>query len=155
MKQSVQNHFTDSIFYEIELTAKYCKMLGAQVFEKFNAGITVEEYTILDTLLCNPETCQRDIAKLILRDRANTGKLLDTLEKKGFVERKLDIKNNRPVKIAKLTQLGKQKVIEVSNIIGPHTELIKSRIQNSDLKQLKSMLLEFRRVLNDSLEIKI
>ena len=86
--QLLGNHFTDSISYQTELTAKYWKMLGNQLFEKFNIhDLSIEEFGILDTLLCNPAICQRDLAKIILRDRANTGKLLDNLEKKGLVGR--------------------------------------------------------------------
>ncbi len=155
LQKELQNHFTDTIFYEIELTAKYCKMMGAQIFEDIDAGISVEEFSTLDTILCNPEICQRDLAKLILKDRANTGKILDNLENMGFIERELSVKNNRPVKISRLTPQGKQKVIEVSEVLKPHTEMIKSQILNSDLKQLKSMLQEFRGVLNESLEIRI
>ncbi len=151
----LENHYTDLIFYEIELTAKYCKMMGSQMFEDIDAGISIEEFATLDTLLCNPELCQRDLAKLILKDRANTGKILDSLEEKGFIERQLSVKNNRPVKISKLTSKGKAKVIEISEVVKPHTEMIKSKIQNSDLKKLKSMLQEFRDVLNESLDIKI
>ena len=47
------------------------------------------------------------MAKLILKDRANTGKLLDTLEAKGLVKRELTVKNNRPVKIVSITENGK------------------------------------------------
>lgn len=155
LQTELQNHFTDSVFYEIELTAKYCKMMGTQIFEDIDAGISVEEFSTLDTILCNPEICQRDLAKLILKDRANTGKILDNLENMGFIERQLSVKNNRPVKISKLTPAGKQKVIEISDVLKPHTEMIKSKILNSDLKQLKTMLQEFRDVLNESLEINI
>ena len=81
----MQTHFTDTIFYQIELTAKYCKLLGSQVFEKYNAGISCEEYTVLDVLANSPKMCQRDLAKIILKDRANTGKLLDGLEKQGYI----------------------------------------------------------------------
>ena len=132
----LKNHFTGSIFYEIELTAKYCKMLGNQVFEKFKANIPVEEFGILDTILCNPGICQRDLAKIVLRDRANTGKLLDSLEKKGFIKRKLAIKNNRPVKIAEITVLGRKKAEEVTRLVRPHLEMVKQKIQNTDLAKV-------------------
>ena len=150
-----KKHFTDSIFYEIELTAKYCQMLGRQAFEKFGIDIPLEEFTILDTIFCNPGICQRDIAKIVLRDRANTGKLLDNLEKKGLIVRKLNIKNNRPVKIAELTEAGIAKTNEVSQKFRPHVDLIKEKIQNSDLSRLRDMLKELREVLNNTLEIKI
>lgn len=157
MQEELQkvNHFTDSVFYEIELTAKYCKMLGTQMFEDIDAGLSVDEFSTLDILSLNPEMCQRDLAKLIFKDRANTGKILDNLENMGLIERELSVKNNRPVKISKLTPKGKKKVEEIQEVLRPHTEMIKSKILNSDLKQLRSMLQEFREVLGDTLEIKI
>lgn len=155
MQEELKHHFTDTIFYEIELTSKFCKMLGAQVFEKYQTGISIEEFSILDTLLCNPGLCQRDIAKLILRDRANTGKLLDTLEKKGYLERTLSVKNNRPVKIAKLTEAGIKKTYETTELIKPHLAIAREKILNSDLSKLRALLKEFRTVLNETIEIKI
>ena len=151
----VKKHFTDSIFYQIELTAKYCRLLGQQVFEKYEAGITVDEFAVLDTLSCQEDLCQRDLAKLILKDRANTGKLLDGLEKKGFIIRKLDNKNNRPVKISVLTELGQKKLAEATMKIKPHIEIVKNEINNSDLKKVGELLIDFRKILDKSLEIQI
>lgn len=151
----MKKHFTDTIFYQIELTAKYCKLMGQQVFEKYNVGLTVEEYSVLDTLICRPEICQRDLAKLILKDRANTGKILDSLEKRGYIKRKLAIKNNRPVKIAEITDLGKDRVEEVSEKLRPHMQVVMDKINNSDLARVSDLLRELREFLNDTLEIQI
>lgn len=151
----MKTHFTNTIFYQIELTAKYCKLLGQQVFEKYDAGITVEEFSVLDTLSCNPQLCQRDLAKLILKDRANTGKLLDGLEKKGYIARKLSIKNNRPVKIVEITEKGIHKTEEVTSKIKPHMNAVKEKIDNSDLAKISGLLEELRNVLNETLEIRI
>lgn len=151
----MQNRFTDTIFYQIELTAKYCKLMGQQVFENYNTGITPDEFCTLDTLICNPQICQRDLAKLILKDRANTGKVLDHLEKKGFIVRKLSIKNNRPVKIAEVTKEGNQKFIEVLEKLKPHMEHVEAKIQNTDLGKIKDLLKQLRNILDESLEITI
>ena len=148
-------HFTDTIFYQIELTAKYCKLMGQQVFEKYAIGITIDEYSALDTLICNPEICQRDLAKLILKDRANTGKLLDSLEKKGYIKRKLAIKNNRPVKIAEITEAGVAKIEEVTKALKPHTDIVMDRIKNSDLAKVSDLLKELRQFLDSTLKIQI
>ncbi len=150
-----QYHFTDSIFYQIELTAKYCKLLGQQAFEKYDTGVTVEEYSVLDVLLCSPKMCQRDLAKLILKDRANTGKLLDSLEKKGFVKRHLSIKNNRPVKFVELTEEGTSKLKDINLKLEPHTKLIKEKIRNSDIAKVSGLLKELREFLGQTLEMKI
>ena len=153
--ESCKHHFIDSIFYEIELTAKCTQMLGRQAFEIYKIDISLEEVAILDTIITNPNICQRDIAKLILKDRANTGKLLESLENKGLIERKLDIKNNRPVKTAVITETGLKKFNEVSEKFRPHIEIVKDKIQNSDLNKLRDLLKEFREVLKNTLEIKI
>ncbi len=151
----LQEHFTDTIFYQIELTAKYCRYLGQQVFEKYNAGVSTEEFSVLDVLYCNPQLCQRDLAKIILKDRANTGKLLDSLEKKGYITRKLSIKNNRPVKITEITPEGRRKTEEVTEKIRPNFVVIKEKIKNSDVAKVGNLLSELREILKETLEIQI
>ena len=151
----LKEHYTDTIFYQIELTAKYCKLLGQQVFEKYNAGITLEEYSVLDSLICNKSLCQRDLAKMILKDRANTGKLLDGLAEKGFVERELTTKNNRPVKMVYITEKGIEKVDEVATKIRPHYKLVMEKINNRNLTKVGGLLKELREVLGDTLKIQI
>lgn len=47
---SENKHFTDTIFYQIELTARYTKLLGTQLFGKLGVGLTPEEFATLDTI---------------------------------------------------------------------------------------------------------
>ncbi len=154
-KSCQDTHFTDTVFYQIELTAKYCKMLGNQIFKKFEIDLPLEEFSILDSFPDGQEVCQRDLAKLILRDRANTGKLLDSLEKKGYIKRTLKIKNNRPVKIVEMTEAGIEKRKQIVDTISPHFEGVKQRIHNSDLIRIKDLLKELREVLNEAIDIQI
>lgn len=151
----IHEHFTDTIFYQIELTAKYCKLLGQQVFEKYSAGISLEEYTVLDTLSENNSLCQRDLAKLILKDRANTGKLLDILADKGYISRELSVKNNRPVKLVNITDKGMDKLNEVASKVRPNYNLVKEKINKRNLQKVGDLLKELRQVLNETIEIQI
>ena len=155
MKTEIHEHFTDTIFYQIELTAKYCRLLGQQVFEKFNLGISLEEYSVLDVLTINEALCQRDIAKIILKDRANTGKLLDSLALKKYITRELSVKNNRPVKLVKITDEGIKKVNEVAEKARPNYNLVKEKINNRNLAKVGDLLKELREVLKETIEIQI
>ena len=155
MKTEIHEHYTDTIFYQIELTAKYCKLLGQQVFEKFNLGISLEEYAVLDVLTINESLCQRDIAKLILKDRANTGKLLDALSSKGFITRELTVKNNRPVKLVRITESGLKKVNETAEKARPNYNLVKDKINKMNLSSVGDSLKELRTVLKETIEIQI
>ena len=152
---SKTKHFTDTVFYQIELTARYTKMLGAQLFGKLGIGLTPDEFAALDTITAHQELCQRDIAKMILKDRANTGKLLDSLENKGYIARELNIKNNRPVKIVKITELGEKTYTETYSKLEPHHKLVKEKIINTDLEKLGELLRDLREVLEDSIDIDI
>lgn len=152
---SDSKHFTDTIFYQIELTARYSKMLGTQLFGKLGIGLTPEEFATLDTISANKELCQRDLAKLILKDRANTGKLLDMLEAKGLIERELSVKNNRPVKIVKITDNGQREYEKIFKRLKPHHQMVRDRIINTDLEKVGEMLRELRDILEEAIEIDI
>ena len=145
-------HFTDTIFYQIELTARYTKMLGMQLFGKLGVGLTIEEFSALDTISASEELCQRDLAKLILKDRA---KLLDSLENKGLVKRDLAVKNNRPVKIVSITELGKKTYSEIYARLEPHHKIVKEKIANTDLEKLGELLRDLREILEDTIDIDI
>ena len=151
----MKEHFVNTIYYQIELTARYCKILGQQVFEKYVSNLSLEEYTILDTLMLKQDLCQRDLAKLILKDRANTGKLLDTLEKKGFITRRLAIKNNRPVKIIDITELGVNIANDAAQKIKPHYKQLMEKVNNSDIRKVGDLLKDLRCVLHDTVSIQI
>ena len=152
---SENKHFTDTIFYQIELTARYTKLLGTQLFGKLGIGLTPEEFAVLDTISANTELCQRDLAKLILKDRANTGKLLDSLEHKGYVQRDLTSKNNRPVKIVKITNNGLKIYRETYEKLTPHHQIVKERIINTDLEKVGELLRDLREILEDTIDIDI
>ena len=145
---SKRKRFTDTIFYQIQLTAKYTKMLGIQLFGKLGVGLTIEEFSTLDTISAHPELCQRDLAKMILRDRANTGKLLDALESKGLIERELSVKNNRPVKIIKITNDGEKMYKDIYAKLEPHHSYVEEKIKNTDLAKMGELLKDLRDMVN-------
>ena len=152
---SETKHFTDTIFYQVELTARYTKMLGTQLFGKLGVGLTIEEFSALDTISAQKVLCQRDLAKLILKDRANTGKLLDSLESKGLIERELSVKNNRPVKIVRISELGKKVYTETYERLEPHHKIVEEKIANTDLAKVGELLRDLREVLEDTIDIGI
>lgn len=104
------HHYTESVFYTMEQAVVYLGVKGAQLFNKLDVGITIDQFTTLDTLYINNNICQRDLSKLILKDRSNTGRILNILELKGFVERKAETKGKRLVKNVCITQKGRKMV---------------------------------------------
>lgn len=130
-------------------------MLGMQLFGKLGVGLTIEEFSALDTISANKELCQRDLAKLILKDRANTGKLLDALEAKGLIKRDLAVKNKRPVKIVTITEQGEATYKDIYKRLTPHHKIVEERIANSDIVRLGEALKELREILEETIDIDI
>ena len=148
-------HFTDSIFYQMELTAKYCRSLGAQLFAKLNFPISVDEYSALDVIMLHDGICQRELAKFILKDRANTGRILNSLEKKGYIERFVDTKNNRLVRKMILTNEGQKIFKEASENIRVHLSSIPKILSEEEKENLKVSMQKLRDGLKKEVEMKI
>ena len=100
-------HFTDTLYYDLEKTVRLFRCFSNEFFKRLDLELTSDEFITLDTILYNSGICQRDLAKLILKDRATTGRLLDSLEGKKLITRFIDMKNNRLVRKMGVTEEGK------------------------------------------------
>ena len=149
-------HFTDTVMYEIELTSKYIKHMGSKLFNQLGFKITPEEYAALDIINVNVNICQRDLAKLILKDRAGTGRIIVSLEEKKLVERYVDTKGNRLVRKMKITEEG-LKVLNscYAAIKEKGLEPFEKHFSDKDKQNLLDILQKFRNVIAEHIEINI
>jgi DNA-binding MarR family transcriptional regulator len=153
--EDINNKFTETVVFEVALSARYFKMLATQIFQKYNIDISVDDFGVLDFLSYNEELCQRDLAKIILKDRASMGKILTSLEKRGFIERFVDTKNNRLVKKLKLTESGRLFVIENNLKLQDIKQKIEEALSREDLATLKNILKNTRKRLGTMIETQI
>lgn len=152
----IMEHFTDTVMYEIELTSKYIKHTGNRLFSQYGLNISPEEYTALDTINVHQNICQRDLAKLILKDRAGTGRIIVSLEEKKLVERYVDTKGNRLVRKMRITEEGLKVLNSAYNIIKEvGITPFEKHFSEQDKQNLKDILQKFRKVLAEHIEINI
>ena len=148
-------HYIDTPSYDMELTSKYCKTLLVQLFNKICSEVSPEEFIVLDTISCHQDLCQRDLAKLILKDRANTGRILDSLEKKGLVERSNDTKNNRLVRKVNITDCGIELLESLILRFKPYHDKMCKIFNDEDLLILSASLKKMRDSIAQLVEIQI
>ena len=155
MKEMETCHYTDSLIYSMEQTVVYFKIKGAQLVSALDIGVTIDQFAALDAIYCNNDICQRDLAKLLLKDRSNTGRILNILEENGFVERVADTKNNRLVRKIYLTDKGK-------NIIETHHEGLRAEflkmfedVSEEEFANLRTTLNKLKEVLSKTTSIQI
>ncbi len=148
-------HYTESIFYELKQTARMMKFHAAQLFELLNIELTPEEYSALDTIMCNPELCQRDLAKLLLLDRANTGRILNRLEDKKYISRSAETKNNRLIKKVIITDDGIKQLNEINQKIINEYMVITEKIPPEEFEAVKLSIRQLRTNLEKHIQNKI
>lgn len=148
-------HYTDTLNYELEKTARVMRILGIQLMEKLKIDLMLDEYVALDIVSCHQGICQRDLAKLIIKDRANTGRILNSLEEKGLITRFVDTKNNRLVRKMAITEKGYKVLISINKKIENYIAETKRIVSEDELDGLYSSLKKVREKFEEMIEFKI
>jgi len=110
-------NYTKTLPYELGLTSRVLQEAAINFFEQNKFPITVDEFAILDCIYINPNIIQIQLAKLILKGRSHTGKLLKSLEEKNLVARTPIKQNSKIVMRLKITDKGMKIYKEISSKI--------------------------------------
>lgn len=148
-------HYTEGMLFQVRLTSRYLTLMGSQVFEKLKIPISFEEYLILDIISYNEGICHRDLAKMLLRDRSNLGKIAAKLEKLKLIKVKLDTRNNRAVKRIFITDKGHKLCDEIYDKVEPHISFVMSKMSKEEEELVSKSLMKFRQLLDELIETKI
>ena len=82
----VKKFYIESFPYEVELTARICHENAKRLLESYTDEVSIDEFSILDTIVARPGLSQADLARLVLKGKAHTGRFIMSLEEKGFVD---------------------------------------------------------------------
>ncbi len=147
--------YEDSLFYQIHVSAKIFHMLFDQFFKELKIGLSANEHLALKIISETKDCCQRDLARILLKDRSNTGKLVNFLKEQGYIEIKLSTKNNRPVKILTITKKGSKIIDKMSKITEPIVKKIQSEISKEVIEETKKSLQNFIKVVEKAVKTNI
>lgn len=155
MSELEVKHYAESIMYAVEQTAIYGRLKATQVINQLNIGITLEQYIALDSIANNENICQRDLSKLILKDRSNTSRILNILEENQLIERIVETKNNRLVKKIYITEKGRDILSENNDKIKEEMKFLFEDISKEEFNSLRALLAKFRNCLVKNTNIQI
>lgn len=84
--------FINSLTFQLEITSKIFHKLAENFFnQEVKNRITLEEYVVLDTLICYPHIDKCTLAKTLMKDKQSIEKVLSKLIKKKLIK---ETKNN-------------------------------------------------------------
>lgn len=133
-------HYTESLPYALESTSRIIHEAVKRFFEESKFEITHDEFVVLDTLYANPGILQIDLAKLILKGRAHTGRFLMSLESKGFVRRTPSSKGKKLIMLSSITDEGLKVYQKISHEIENHIESFHNHLTEEKEQELLKLL---------------
>ena len=155
IKEAMKTKYEDSIFYHINSCARYFHVVFEQFFKELNVGISATEHLALAVIIETGNCCQRDLARIILKDRAGTGKLVNILQSKGLIKIKLTTKNNRPAKILTPTQKGIELRKKIQPTMYELRAITTAGISNDDLENTLRVLEKMQLNMVDKVKLQI
>lgn len=136
--------YIDSFPYEIELTARICHENAKRLLERCTKEISIDEFTVIDTLIARPGLSQADLARLILKGKAHTGRFLMSLEAKGLVERHIEERDGKLIKVSDITEKGSALYENILSKFKPAMNEFHKVISEEDCQKIIIKLQEFR-----------
>jgi len=101
--------------------------------------LTSEQWAVLARLREEDGLTQNELAKRILKDQANTTRILDKVEKKGLVKR-VDALNDRRTYLIYLTEEGRHAVEVCNPLVQQVKEKITEVLTEDEITALRRML---------------
>lgn len=141
-------YYIDSLPYEIELTARICHESARKMVESYTNEITIDEFTVLDTIIARPNLSQADLARLILKGKAHTGRFLMSLEDKGFIERHVEERDGKLIKVSSVTTEGLALYNDIVKSMKPSIKMFESVISENEVMNIISNLKKFRAAID-------
>jgi len=123
----------------MERTAKRMKQFFQRVLNEMDAGITADQWILLQVLDKEDGLSQLDLAQRTYKDAPTVTRIIDILCKKELIERKPNTEDRRKFNIC-LTEKGQSKINEVLPTIKEFRRRIWKGLSDDDLREMTRIL---------------
>ncbi|QEM67329.1 MarR family transcriptional regulator [Geobacter sp. FeAm09] len=138
----------DALGYVINAVARKFSQLFNMRFKAY--GITSEQWSILSKLVDYHGISQRELSTITEKDPNNITKLLDQLEKKGWVKR-ADHPTDRRSYVLLVTELGDQLARQLKPLDQQLFVELTTSLTNDEVEVFKKILYQINQGLSDKI----
>ena len=135
------------------MTARICHESAKRFLGSYTKVVSIDEFSVLDTIVARPGLSQADLARLVLKGKAHTGRFIMSLEGKGLVERHVEERDGKLIKVAVITDKGKKLYDEILEAIRPRLEQVESIVNSESVEKMIKDLREFRKIIEKANKI--
>ena len=128
------DRLANTLFYSMEKAVKAYRQFAQQNLDRAGFDITIDQWLVLKTLQDNPDTTLAQIGRDVFKDVASITRIVQLLEKKGFVRRVANVTDKRRATLA-LTRLGKSTVKSLQPVITANRTHALTGLRAGDIKR--------------------
>jgi DNA-binding MarR family transcriptional regulator len=132
MKKTIIQQLDDFLPYHLYMIGRLLRHYLQQTLNADKDHFTPEQFFILHRLYFKDAQTQKELANKILQDHPNITRLLDKLEKNGFVQRE-DDENSRRNFIIKLSAKGRKSFERIIPLIKKEREQLLKGISMEEM----------------------
>ena len=132
----------------------YTRIYSRQCFKNANFEITPEQFVVIEVLMHHDGLYQRQLSEITLKDRPNITRIINILEKGGFVERRSD-KNKRKVFKIYLTQKAKDIFPLLQKVSQDYRKVMAEGIKKEELEICLKVLNQVLQNLLDKVDMSL
>ncbi|MBK8654268.1 MAG: MarR family transcriptional regulator [Haliscomenobacter sp.] len=137
--KSIPDQKTETSGYVLERTARLLKLALQQRLAKAGAGITVDQWVLLQEIRQQPGIAQLELARATFKDAASVTRILDLLAAKGLVVRLPDLADRRKF-LLQLTPAGDRTYSNYLPLIKSFRSEVWRDLSQEDLDRLLGIL---------------
>ncbi len=123
----------------LERTSKLMKRQAQRRLKEIGAGVTVDQWVLLQELAHEDGLSQYELAERTVKDAPTVTRIIDLLCEKKLLERRTDKQDRRRFKIF-LTPAGRRKYEQVYPVIRSFRESAFEGLSANDKKQLTQLM---------------
>lgn len=141
-------HIINSLTFQMDIVAKSFRSITEAYFnQEVKNNITLEEYIVLDTIVCYPNIDTNKLAKTLMKDRASIEKIVTHMQKKNYIK---EVKNTTPDRQTfhyELTKNGNRVYQDIMLGKDRMVSILAKFITESELVTFTKTLLKIRNIL--------
>jgi DNA-binding MarR family transcriptional regulator len=121
-------------YFKIDVTIKKIRNALQKKFIESELDLTVDQWVLVDNIFRNPAISQIYLAEVTHKDPPTVTRIVDLLEKKGFVERKMSTLDRRKFNLY-LTSKGTELYTAAAAVVYDLRQLGWNKLSDEDYEQ--------------------
>lgn len=90
----------NNLYFKIELTARRIRQYGQNALKSHGINITIEQWLVLNVISENENISQISVGEKLVKDKPTISRMVNQLEKKGFIIKNSSATDSRKVELA-------------------------------------------------------